>query len=390
MVRIVLGCLLILFFLMGLGGVYVDDGRDLGSYLLGGLVLLIAPGTALIYFGYRARKRTQAVSLPSSKPTAASVPTQLPQPAAQNSKWRPAKAASQQLASRRDERLPRIEARHLRKRFVLIEKESGPGGISFNEAIQALNRRESDNAFGLFEKSLMLGLLPSYECYAYSQLGIIHTEKGDLGPAIDCFLKCLANESVTGDAAWNAATYLYNIYSEAGVYEDANALRAVADAANTRGIYLSGETENQIRVSTREWLTKKKAESSETTPLHTSRDQLLRCAETILIIAEKPDYIGIRPGVGARGLIIIKGSLEGVTSNLCAAAKALELGVGMDGQPISESEVVSGLRRMVGDLWGDHRFRDYMKANLSLSDYQLLCESFANLNRCINSMAGPS
>jgi len=290
----------------------------------------------------------------------------------------------------RDQRLPHIEARHLHIGFVQLEKDSGPGGAKFGEAIQALNEREGDKALELLDESLRQGLPPSYECYAYCKLGVLSIERGNLERAVDWFLKCLGIESKTADAAWEAAIYLYNIYNEAGLYHDANAVREIADTANTRDIYLSAEAEHQIRALTKGWLAEKKPEPSNLIPSRDLRTQLLQCGEAILLIAKKPDYVGVQPGHGSKGLIIISESLEGITFNLYAAAEALQSGTGMDGQPILQAEIGSGLRRMVGDSWEDRRFRDYMKVNLSQRDYQSLCKSFANLGKCITSMAAGS
>lgn len=390
MARMVIGSLFILLFVWTLSAAYALRGPDLGSYLLGCLVILIAPGTALMYFGYRAYKRKQTPSPPLPQPAAAPAPQEVPRQTQQAKRPAQPKAARAKPAVQRDQKLPRIEARHLHKGFVQLEKDLGPGGAKFSEAIQALNRKESDKAVELLAASLEEGLSPSYECYACCKLGVLSIERGNLERSVDWFLKCLGIERKTTDAAWEAAIYLYYIYNEAGLYHDANAVRGISDAANTKAITLSPEAEHQIRALTKQWLAEKKTGVPDVVPSSALRLQLLQCGEGILLLANRPDYVGVRPGHGSKGLIIIRESLEGITANLYAAAEALQSGIGMDGQPISRTEIASGLRRMAGDLWEDPRFRDYMKVNLSQRDYQSLCKSFANLRKCITAMAAGS
>jgi hypothetical protein len=70
MVRIIIGCILIIFFIGGVVGSYLDNWRDIGAFVGGGLIIYVLPGVAFIYFGYRARKRTRAVSIPPTQRTA--------------------------------------------------------------------------------------------------------------------------------------------------------------------------------------------------------------------------------------------------------------------------------------------------------------------------------
>jgi tetratricopeptide (TPR) repeat protein len=152
--------------------------------------------------------------------------------------------------------LPPIESKYLRATFAQLEQDSGPGGSQFKEAIQYWNREEFEKAFELFEQAFNLGLTPTYKCGAHSFLGQIHLKRGKLDLAVDQLLKCLEIQQKVASAAWETAIRLYIIYNEAGMYQYANSLRSVADAANTRGLYLTADTENEIRELVKQWLKK--------------------------------------------------------------------------------------------------------------------------------------
>jgi len=159
--------------------------------------------------------------------------------------------------------LPSIESKYLQTTFAQLEQDSGPGGNQFKEAIQYWNSEEFEKAFELFEQALNIGLTPTYKCGAHSFLGQIHLKRGKLDLAVDQLLKCLEIQQKVASAAWETAIRLYIIYNEAGMYQYANSLRSVADAANTRGLYLTADTENEIRELVKQWLKKTDAKTVE-------------------------------------------------------------------------------------------------------------------------------
>lgn len=150
--------------------------------------------------------------------------------------------------------LPPLEPKYLQARFVQVEDDAGTGRSQFNEAIQCGNRLEFDKAFVLFEQAIGLGLAPTYECYAHSQLGVINLRQKKLASAVEQLLKCLAVQPKTATAAWEAASRLCIIYEEAGMPQDASALRTLAASANTRGLYLEASYESELRELVKESL----------------------------------------------------------------------------------------------------------------------------------------
>jgi len=157
--------------------------------------------------------------------------------------------------------LPPIASKYLETTFVQVEASAGAGSSQFKQAIECWNRRDFDRAHALFEQALGLGLTPTYECFAYSQLGVIQLQRKNLALAIDHLLKCLEVHPKTATAAWEAAGRLCIIYDEAGATQEADSLRALAATANTRGLYLEATYENELRGLVRESLQTKTASS---------------------------------------------------------------------------------------------------------------------------------
>jgi len=110
------------------------------------------------------------------------------------------------------------------------------------------------------------------------------------------------------------------------------------------------------------------------------QEALCKCSAILESIATNPAYRGIT-GVSHYGLIIIDQTLRNVATNLEAAADALRSGKGRNGVSITRSQVASGLRRMLSDIWDDPEFRPFMKVNLSAEDFHILCCVFSTVSR---------
>ncbi|MGB8953442.1 MAG: hypothetical protein WCC06_12350 [Candidatus Aminicenantales bacterium] len=66
MKRIIIGIIFIFLFFFGILGTIVGKEGSMYEYLLGGIALLLIPGTLLIYFGFRSRKKINKMTLTGS------------------------------------------------------------------------------------------------------------------------------------------------------------------------------------------------------------------------------------------------------------------------------------------------------------------------------------
>lgn len=137
---------------------------------------------------------------------------------------------------------------------ALLHSDHGPcgsrmggGGKYFEDARSAWNREDHALACGLLEHALKAELTMPYESCARSILGQIWLKKGDLARAVQEFLKCLELPVRDSDALWMSAVRLGMIYDAAGRSEDAEALAALAAAANRRNLALGQDVEHRIR-----------------------------------------------------------------------------------------------------------------------------------------------
>lgn len=147
----------------------------------------------------------------------------------------------------RKSKLPEVGAEFLSSEFAAAEEPAGAGAASFQEAIQASNQKEFDQAQEAFKRAVMEGLPATCESYANCQLGILALRKGRLDRGVDHLLRCLGAEKKSANSAWEAAVRLQVIYTEAGRTKEASALADLAAAANTRGLELERQTEEELR-----------------------------------------------------------------------------------------------------------------------------------------------
>jgi hypothetical protein len=143
--------------------------------------------------------------------------------------------------------LQEIKDLHLRKDLSDYGSRQGGGGKYLEQARAAWNRDDHDSARDLLECALAAELTMPYESLAHSLLGQIWLGKGDIDRAVQHFLKCLEVHARAADALWMSAIRLHIIYDEAGRKEDAERLKALAAAINTRGLSLSPDGEAKIR-----------------------------------------------------------------------------------------------------------------------------------------------
>lgn len=144
-------------------------------------------------------------------------------------------------------KLTAIRPEFLHAEFVPVEEPAGASAAPFQEAIQWCNQKEFDKAEANFRQAVMKGLPPTCESYANCQLGILALRKGQIDRGVDYLLRCLGATEKTASAAWEAVVRLQVIYAEAGRLKEADALGKVAAAANTRGLELTGEAEEELR-----------------------------------------------------------------------------------------------------------------------------------------------
>ena len=159
---------------------------------------------------------------------------------------RPDKAAGSE-AGPREFKLLAIGQEFLSSDFSTPEEPAGAGAASFQEAIQASNRQEFQKAEEAFKRAVVEGLPPTCESYANCRLGILALRRGQLDPGVDYLLRCLCAKEKSANSAWEASVRLKIIYAEAGRTEEANTLADLATTANTRGLELEPQAEEELR-----------------------------------------------------------------------------------------------------------------------------------------------
>jgi hypothetical protein len=142
---------------------------------------------------------------------------------------------------------PRVSEVHCRTAFRVVEKDAGPGKAKLDEALLMLQDERSAQADAAVAEAMRIGLSPTHQCGAWSLRGQITVELGDLGRAIDFFLKALAAAELTAEGAFPAASYLAVIYRALGLRADAKSMERVAVAANTQRVDLHPARIKRIR-----------------------------------------------------------------------------------------------------------------------------------------------
>ena len=126
--------------------------------------------------------------------------------------------------------LPPITKQYLHQNFGDYSKKPTPG--NGGEAIAAWNASNYDKAFELLNKAIETGLKGPECSAAHSLLGQIYLKRGQLGPAVDEYLKCLEFPDRVPSMTWQSAMHLHYIYSELGRDSGAKSVLSIAEKAN--------------------------------------------------------------------------------------------------------------------------------------------------------------
>jgi len=136
--------------------------------------------------------------------------------------------------------------------ITLVESSTlgnaGPGGESFQRAIQNMNNQNYDGAASCFREALNAGLDPLRQGYAHANLGTILLKKSDLSGAIQEFFKVFALKQALYESVHDAAQYLGVIMHAIGRKEEASALQQLAGRTSVRlGYSLSPDVAEKVR-----------------------------------------------------------------------------------------------------------------------------------------------
>ena len=118
--------------------------------------------------------------------------------------------------------------------------DAGPGGTSFQTAVQNLNQDNYNGAESSFLDAIKQGLDPLREGYSYANIGNIKLKQDDLDNAISYFAKVFENNLVLYESAHTASGYLKIISSEMGLSSEATAFESLStQTMNKLGYSLS-------------------------------------------------------------------------------------------------------------------------------------------------------
>ncbi len=146
--------------------------------------------------------------------------------------------------------IPEITAQHLSIALVDSSKigAPGPGGGSFQQAIQAMNSQDYNGAANQFRQALDAGLDPLRQGYAHANLGTILTKKGDLAGAVGEFIRVLEANEALYESVHDAAQYLGVVMQELGRQEQAHGLQLLSARTAARlGSSLSPAAAEEVR-----------------------------------------------------------------------------------------------------------------------------------------------
>ena len=136
--------------------------------------------------------------------------------------------------------------------LILVESNAlgtaGPGGSSFQNAIQSWNLHNFNEAASQFKEALRQGLDPLCQGYAYANLGIIMVKKDKLLEATEHFLKVFTFERAIYESVHDSAQYLSVILDEVGRQEEAGMLKKLVSQTQAKlGYSLSTSAIEQVR-----------------------------------------------------------------------------------------------------------------------------------------------
>jgi uncharacterized membrane protein YhaH (DUF805 family) len=146
--------------------------------------------------------------------------------------------------------IPTITQDHLSVSLVESSRlgDAGPGGSSFQGAIQNMNSKNDAAATQCFKEALRQGLDPLRQGYAHANLGTILLKKRDLNGAVEEFFQVLASKEALYESVHTAAQYLNVIMTELGRQKEAVALQQLAGKTSAKlGYSLSPSAAEEVR-----------------------------------------------------------------------------------------------------------------------------------------------
>jgi hypothetical protein len=120
------------------------------------------------------------------------------------------------------------------------------------KSVESWNNKRFDECLESSLKALSLGLGEHEQAYAHCTIGQIYIQKGQMMKAVESFLRCLSIPNRPDEPTFGAAVRLHVIYGAAGRSE-ANELRRLAEASNSKGLRFAGAgqleklTKEQVR-----------------------------------------------------------------------------------------------------------------------------------------------
>lgn len=126
--------------------------------------------------------------------------------------------------------------------------KAGPGGDSFQEAIQHMNSRDDAAAIRSFQEALAESLDPLRQGYAHANLGEIYIRANDIENALNEFTIVLNCKEALFESVHSAALYLSIVYRELGKPEAVNILEQLKYKTSGKiNTSLSPETAARVR-----------------------------------------------------------------------------------------------------------------------------------------------
>ncbi|MBU1055520.1 MAG: ribosomal protein L7/L12 [Proteobacteria bacterium] len=146
--------------------------------------------------------------------------------------------------------VPKITQEYLT--IILVESSTlgsaGPGGDSFQKAIQNMNNRDDATAIRCFEEALIKGLDPLRQGYVHANLGEMYIKTNVIEKALDEFKKVLNFKEALYESVHTAVQYLSILYRELGQPEVINVLEQLKYKTSSKiNTSLSPETVERVR-----------------------------------------------------------------------------------------------------------------------------------------------
>lgn len=149
-----------------------------------------------------------------------------------------------------NKRIPKVTWEYID--IILVDSSSlgnpGPGGSSFQAAIQSWNEQNFDAAASQFEGALRQGLGPLHQGYAYANLGTIMLMKDNLLKAINNYFEVFKFDQALYESVHDASQYLSIIFEQVGRLEESEMLKRLASQTQAKlGYSLSPSAITHVR-----------------------------------------------------------------------------------------------------------------------------------------------